>query len=188
MLRNNQTRLLRSVKSERVVALLAVSIRTAIRIRYGQTLSRGDSVDLARVHDLPGAMKAIAQKMEIHQNLPSTEGRFKLAINEAKLLSDSANDTKKILAIREASIKTVASSQASSVQRLLLVDALESIGREASDWGKAYSRFLTEIEILYRSTRNQLDGLHLPNSSREKAQAELESLIAAAIQRTTQVN
>src|SRR6267154_1998469 len=117
MLMSNQRSLQWAPKSERVVQLLAVCIRTAVRFRYApRELSKPDAIDLARKHDLSSAMKAISGKMELHQNLPSDEGRFKLAVNEAKDL-----DTKNVIAMREASVAILQSNQAASSQRYLVV-------------------------------------------------------------------
>jgi hypothetical protein len=181
---NNQEFLQNAPKSERVVQLLAVCIRTAVRFRYApRELSRPDAIDLARKHDLFSAMKAISAKMELHQNLPSDEGRFKLAVNEAKDL-----DTENIIAMREASIAVLQSSQATASQRHLVVAGLYATQHEAQSWAKTYSRFVAEISSLYKSTNARIEDLHIPVTRRLKAQSELEQIIVDAIRRVGKID
>jgi hypothetical protein len=167
-------------KSERVVQLLAASIRAAVRLRYARDISRDDSIDMARAHDLPSALRTIAVKMEVHENLPDDHG-FDLADAETKLTSESHLGTEKIVEIRRASLSTLESSQSNSSDRQFLIAGLHAVQQEARSWAKAYSRFLTEMETLYKSTRTRIDGLNLPLGKRLQAQSELEQMIVNAI-------
>ena len=175
-------------KSERVVQLLAACIRTSVRLRYARELSRTDSIDLARVHDLSAAMKTISAKMELHTNLPSDLRRFELAVNEAKLVSGDDLGAKSIIDIREASIAAHHSNQDTSAQRFFVVTALRNVEQEAISWGKAYSRFMTEIERLHKRENARIVGLHLPANLQRKAQLELEQIVLDAIGRAEEMD
>jgi hypothetical protein len=177
-------------KSERVVKLLAACIRSAVRFRYPQlNLSQTDAIDLARIHDLQSALRTISTKMEVHQSLLSEQRRFMLAVNEAKLVSDADIGTENIIAIREASIAVLRStSDATSSQRHLVVASLRIGLQEVRLWAKAYSRFLTEIESLYKSTNARIVGLRLSSTVRRKAQLELEQIIVDATRRAGEIN
>ena len=175
-------------KSERVVQLLAACIRTGTRIRFARELPRSDSIDLARIHDLSSAMKSISAKMEVHQNLPSDQRRFDLAVNEAKLISQADIGTEKVVAIREASIAALESSNAISSQRRLVVVSLRLAQEEARSWARAYSRFMTDIESLHKSASGRLQGLRLATSVRVEAQSELEQIIVDAIGRAGEID
>ena len=174
-------------KSDRVLQLLAASIRTAVRLRYGRNLSEPDSIDLARVHDLPGAMKAIAAKLELHHNVLGDSQRFKLAVNEAMLASTGKLGTERIIAMREASQALAHPAHTSSSEAYLLAVALRTVEEEANLWAKAYARFLTEIERLYRSRSVRIFELRLPADGCLEAQAELAKIIGDAIQRVGQL-
>ncbi len=173
-------------KSERVVQLLAATIRSAVRLRYARELSLDDSVDLARVHDLHSALKTIAVKTEVHQNLPDGRG-FSLAVAEAKLTTGANLANEKIVAIREKSIATFEADQSNSSRRHEIVAALRTTQQETRVWAKAYARFLTEVEALYRSTNAELDTLHLPVGRRLEADSELQKLMVEMVRRAGEI-
>jgi hypothetical protein len=128
-------------------------------------------------------MKTIAAKMELHQNFPSDETRFKLAVNEAKLISDADAATQNIIAIRKASIAALESAHDGSSQRQQVVASLRHALQEAGSWAKEYSRFMTEIGRLYESANAEIAGLPLTNSARLEAQLELERIILDSVGR-----
>jgi hypothetical protein len=187
MQQNSQRPLELAPKSERVAQLLAACIRAAVRLRYSHSLSQSDSIDLARTHDLRSALKAISEKMDLHQNLPDAQWRFTLAVAESKLAPETDLGTANIIAIRKASVTTVGSNQSNASERQLALAALRTTQQEVRLWAKTYSRFLTEIENLYQSTNTQIESLHLTSSSRLKAQAELQKVIVNAIERAGEV-
>lgn len=169
-------------KSDRVIQLLAASICTAIRLRFSREISKGDSIDLARVHDLRSALNTITIKSELHRHLPGGRG-FDLAVAEAKLGSEH----EMITAVRQATISTFDSNQSSASERQKLIEALRTTQQEARLWAKEYSRFLIEMETLYNKTNGQLNSLRLPLNRRLQAQSELEKLIANATRRASVV-
>jgi hypothetical protein len=170
-------------KSERIVGLLAACIRAGVRLRYSQDITQGDSIDLARVHDLRSAMKAISEKLEVHQNLPSRRERLVLAITEAKLITAAGGGVGSIIDIREASVATCGSSRAASSQSQIALVALRQVQRDARAWAREYSRFMAEIAKLHKSASAEIDALRLPASTRSKARAELEALLLGSIAR-----
>lgn len=149
-----------------------------------QWLSRGVCSGLSFV-----VMGTISTKMEVHQSLLSEQRRFMLAVNEAKLVSKTDIGTENIIAIREASIAALKStSDATSSQRHLVVSSLRIGLQEVRLWAKIYSRFLTEIESLYKSTNARIVGLRLSSTVRRKAQSDLEQIIVDAIARAGEIN
>jgi len=175
-------------KSERVIRLLATCIRSAVRFRYAQNVSQTDAIDLARIHDLQSAMKTISEKMEVHRSLPDDQGRFKLAVAETKLVSETDLGTAKIVAIRRATVDALGSNPGDLSQRQGLLASLRMVQQEARLWAKGYSRFLTEIASLHKSMNSRIVGLHLPTSVRLEAQSELEKLIVDAIRRAGEID
>jgi hypothetical protein len=131
---------------------------------------------------LQSALKTISEKMELHRNLPDGHG-FSLAVAEAKLASESNAGTEKIVAIREAAAAALKSSQSSSSEFHLTLAALRATQEDARLWAKGYSRFLSELETLYRGTCAQINKLHLPLGKQLEAQAELEKIIVDAVRR-----
>lgn len=185
---NDRAHSLRSgPKSERVVELLATCIRAAVSFRYAHQLSKPDSVDLARVHDLRSALKNIAEKMEVHENLPSSPMRFTLAVAETKLMSEANLGIDKIVDIREAAAATLSSrlGNMSDLQSATL--ALRAAQQETRLWATAYTRFVVEIQSLYKSTSIQIGNLHLPTHRLVKAHSDLEKLLLDAIGRAGKV-
>ncbi len=95
-------------KSDRVVGLTASCIQSVVLLRHRHELSRSVAIDLARVHDLPTAVRKYAEQLEVLRGAPR-EVRHEQAGVEAALTRgfDSRREVDRIVEIRQGSFRNV---------------------------------------------------------------------------------
>jgi hypothetical protein len=167
-------------KSDRVLRLTATCIRSVVRVRYGYDISMASAIELARVHDVPSAVRVIGEKLELHQGR-SQAARFDIAATEAAFTVGTKEDVDRTVSVRRASIDAASEQKQAGMPREVLVTRLRVLRRECEQWAREYSRFMDSIATLYAKADRDLKALRLQPEASKMAAVELESILLTAL-------
>jgi hypothetical protein len=171
-----------SLKSDRVLRLTASCIRSVVRIRYAYDISPASAIELARVHDVPSAVRVIGEKLELHQ-ARSQAARFDIAITEAAFTVGPREDVDRTVSVRRASIDVMSEQSQAGIPREVLVARLRDLRRECEQWAREYSRFIDRIATLYAQADRDLKALRLEPEAAKQAEVALERVLLVALRK-----
>lgn len=175
----NHELVVRSNQSPRVHRMLAAAIRAAALSNLQINLSKSDSFDIARVHDLRSALQTLEAKQRLHSVLPRDAG-LKLAIAETKLVNPS-----KTLHIPEIEIlrqKTQDDLTLRHRERTEHDRAIRRVQEDIRTWRGSMQALMVGLEKIFHRKKQNLIEIELPYEVKAKFMKEMEAAYLKALE------